>query len=150
MKTLFLSILVAAALCAWSGGAESADPSASARKAVFVAGFVEPGGAVAWTPNLTLRNALARAGYDGRKFDRVAVVRGDQRIRVELAALWSGKIKGPKLQPGDSIEVPELGPDPGAITIIRGSERIQVKKADLLRKGSVDPRIEADDLIFVP
>lgn len=108
MKTLFCSLLLAAACVL---GARATDPSPASDpqpKTVNVIGCVRAPHAVPWTADLTITGAILRAGgVPFREPKKVRLFRGADCTLVELSKIRRGEIPDPKLQPGDTIEVPE-------------------------------------------
>jgi protein involved in polysaccharide export with SLBB domain len=75
---------------------------------VYVGGEVEKPGRIVWTPDLTAAKAVQAAGgftlY--AKKDKVGVVRNQILYDLDIKLAQSSPSQDPKLEPGDSIEVP--------------------------------------------
>jgi polysaccharide export outer membrane protein len=75
---------------------------------VYVGGEVEKPGRIIWTPDLTAAKAVEAAGgftlY--AKEDKVAVVRNKVRYDLDIKLAQKDPSQDPRLEPGDSIEVP--------------------------------------------
>jgi hypothetical protein len=77
------------------------------KRMVTISGGVRSPQRISWSSNLTLMGAIGRAG--GVTWDtvhRVTIVRGKERISVDLTAITRKGGTDPKLQPGDEVEVP--------------------------------------------
>jgi polysaccharide export outer membrane protein len=75
---------------------------------VYVGGEVEKPGRIIWTPDLTAAKAVQAAGgftlY--AKEDKVSVVRNQILYDVDIKLAQKSPSQDPKLEPGDSIQVP--------------------------------------------
>jgi polysaccharide export outer membrane protein len=75
---------------------------------VYVGGEVEKPGRIVWTPDLTAAKAVQAAGgftlY--AKKDKVGVVRNQILYNLDIKLAQTSPSQDPKLEPGDSIEVP--------------------------------------------
>jgi polysaccharide biosynthesis/export protein VpsN len=75
---------------------------------VYVGGEVEKPGRIVWTPDLTAAKAVQAAGgftlY--AKKDKVGVVRNQILYDLDIKLAQTSPSQDPKLEPGDSIEVP--------------------------------------------
>jgi polysaccharide biosynthesis/export protein VpsN len=75
---------------------------------VYVGGEVQKPGRIVWTPDLTAAKAVQAAGgftlY--AKEDRVSVVRNQLLYEVDIKLAQTNPHQDPKLEPGDSIQVP--------------------------------------------
>jgi protein involved in polysaccharide export with SLBB domain len=75
---------------------------------VYVGGEVEKPGRIVWTPDLTAAKAVQAAGgftlY--AKKDKVGVVRNQVLYNLDIKLAQTSPSQDPKLEPGDSIEVP--------------------------------------------
>lgn len=75
---------------------------------VYVGGEVEKPGRIVWTPDLTAAKAVQAAGgftlY--AKKDKVGVVRNQVLYELDIKLAQTSPSQDPKLEPGDSIEVP--------------------------------------------
>jgi polysaccharide export outer membrane protein len=76
---------------------------------VTVIGKVGKPGEVAFRDGMTVANAIAGAGgaESTANLGRVYILRGDQRIEVNLRKVLAGKTPDVALQPGDRVYVPE-------------------------------------------
>jgi protein involved in polysaccharide export with SLBB domain len=75
---------------------------------VYVGGEVEKPGRIVWTPDLTAAKAVQAAGgftlY--AKKEKVGVVRNQILYELDIKLAQSSPSQDPRLEPGDSIEVP--------------------------------------------
>jgi protein involved in polysaccharide export with SLBB domain len=75
---------------------------------VYVGGEVEKPGRIIWTPDLTAAKAVEAAGgftlY--AKEDKVAVVRNQVLYELDIKLSQKDPSQDPRLEPGDSIQVP--------------------------------------------
>jgi polysaccharide export outer membrane protein len=75
---------------------------------VYVGGEVEKPGRIIWTPDLTAAKAVQAAGgftlY--AKEDKVSVVRNQILYDVDIKLAQKSPSQDPRLEPGDSIQVP--------------------------------------------
>ena len=71
---------------------------------VTITGDIRAPGRIAWTPDLTLLDAIAAAGGPSGT-PIIFIVRGSDRIPVSFRAIRKGRASNPKLQPGDRIEI---------------------------------------------
>jgi polysaccharide export outer membrane protein len=75
---------------------------------VYVGGEVEKPGRIIWTPDLTAAKAVEAAGgftlY--AKEDKVAVVRNQVLYNLDIKLSQKDPSQDPRLEPGDSIQVP--------------------------------------------
>jgi polysaccharide export outer membrane protein len=74
---------------------------------VTVMGQVQKPGDVAFREDLTVSAAIAAAGgaLGTANLGRVYILRGDQRIRVDVRKALAGKVEDPEVQAGDRIVV---------------------------------------------
>jgi polysaccharide biosynthesis/export protein VpsN len=75
---------------------------------VYVGGEVEKPGRIVWTPDLTAAKAVQAAGGFSlyAKKDKVGVVRNQILYQLDIKLAQSNPSQDPRLEPGDSIEVP--------------------------------------------
>ena len=75
---------------------------------VYVGGEVEKPGRIIWTQDLTAAKAVQAAGGFSlyAKKDKVGIVRNQQLYDVDIKLAQANPSQDPKLEPGDSIEVP--------------------------------------------
>ena len=77
------------------------------REIITVSGNVRYPQAIPWSAELTLVGAISMAGGVGwDSVRRVYIIRGQQRISIDVNAIFKKRAIDPKLQPGDKIEVP--------------------------------------------
>jgi hypothetical protein len=111
MRTLLLTLLLPL-LCAPLTKAADAPAGATAPpKAVKVVIGVREPRFVPWTPSLTLlivfRQATRHETYIGASPKKVRLTRGADRKLIELRPIVRGESPDPKLQPGDTVEIPD-------------------------------------------
>jgi len=75
---------------------------------VYVGGEVEKPGRIVWTPDLTAAKAVQAAGGFSlyAKKDKVGVVRNQVLYQLDIKLAQADPSQDPRLEPGDSIEVP--------------------------------------------
>jgi polysaccharide biosynthesis/export protein VpsN len=75
---------------------------------VYVGGEVEKPGRIVWTPDLTAAKAVQAAGGFSlyAKKDKVGVVRNQILYQLDIKLAQASPSQDPRLEPGDSIEVP--------------------------------------------
>jgi len=75
---------------------------------VYVGGEVQKPGRIIWTPDLTAAKAVQAAGGFSlyAKEDKVGVVRNQILYTLDIKLAQTNPSQDPRLEPGDSIEVP--------------------------------------------
>ena len=88
------------------GDVVTVDPAGSV---VYLAGEVSKPGAIAFTDGLTVSQALIRVGGNSQlsRLSGTYILRGDEKISVNLKRVLKGKDADLALQPGDRVFVPE-------------------------------------------
>ena len=87
--------------------ATSEEIHGSQERMVTIGGGVRSPQRISWSADLTLMGAIGMAG--GVTWDtvhHVNIIRGNERISVDLTAITRKGATDPKLQPGDKVEVP--------------------------------------------
>ncbi len=76
---------------------------------IFISGEVKNPGAVAWSNNMTITEALTRAGGETgiARLRGTYLLRQDEKIRVNVRRIRKNKTANMTLQPGDQLVVPE-------------------------------------------
>ncbi len=78
-------------------------------KVVFISGQVAKPGAVPWRDGVTLTQAVAATGGASKlaNLRRVVLLRGEQRIEINLKNIHRGRESDVKLKPGDQVIIDE-------------------------------------------
>jgi len=80
----------------------------SSSNVVYLAGEVKKAGAISYSEGMTVSQALIQAGGDSGlgRLSGSYVLRGDERIAVNLRRIMKGKDADLMLQPGDKVVIP--------------------------------------------
>lgn len=78
-------------------------------RSVFLTGEIERPGPMAYSPGLTISEAIIKGGGGSRYslLSRTYIVRDEERIRVNVKRIIKGKASDLQLAPGDRIVVPQ-------------------------------------------